>query len=50
MVLGGLGGRWVVMLDHRVYLASVLVVWMRLENLGGCWVVMLARRLYLAAV
>ena len=38
-----------VMHDHRVYLASVLAIWVRFGDLEDCWVVMLARRLYLAS-
>ena len=44
------GGRWVAMRDHRVYLASLLAIWVRLGDLGDCWVVMLACRVYLASV
>ena len=42
VVLGGLGGRWVVMRDHRAYFASVSAIWVRFGDLDGCWVVMLA--------
>ena len=38
------------MRDCRVYLASLLAIWVRLGDLGDCWVVMLARRVYLTFV
>ena len=50
MVLGGLGCRWVVILDCRVYLASEKVIWVVLGGLGGCWVFMLTSRVYSASV
>ena len=50
MVLGSLGGCWVVMLDRRAYLATVWAILVVLGGLGGCWVVMLDRRVYLASV
>ena len=49
MVLGGVAGCWVVMLDRGVYLASV-VVWVVLGGLAGCWVVVLDRWVNLASV
>ena len=50
MVLWGLAGFWVVMLDRGVYLATVQAVWVVLGGLAGCWVVMLDRGVYLASV
>ena len=49
MVLGGLGGCWLVMLGFWAYLASeaILVV---LVGLGGYWVVINGRGTYLASV
>ena len=40
---GSLGGRWVVMLDFRTYLAFVYAIGMVLGDLGGRWVIMLDR-------
>ena len=50
MVLEGLGGFWVVMLDQRAYLASVWVILMVFGGQGGCLVIMLDWRAYLASV
>ena len=50
MVLGGLGGRWVVMFERRAYLASVKAIWVVLGGLRRRWVVILGRRAYLASV
>ena len=43
MVLGGLGGGGVVILDNSVYLASF-------SKFGGCWVFMLDSRAYMTSV
>ena len=50
MVLGGLGRRWVVMLDCRAILTSVQAVWVVQGGLGRRWMVMLDRRSILASV
>ena len=44
MALGGLERRWVVMLDLRAILASVLAVLVVLSSLGNQWLVLLDRR------
>ena len=44
MVLGDLGGCWVVMLNHRAYLTSVQAILVVFWGLAGCWVVMLDHR------
>ena len=50
MVLGGLGRWWVLMLDRRAILASVLGVKVVLGGLWLWWVVMLDHRAILASV
>ena len=50
MVLGDLGGHWVVMRDNRVYLASVSAILVRFGVLRVRWVVILVLRVYLASV
>ena len=35
MVLGGVQGRWMVMLDGRAYVASVWAIWKILGGPGG---------------
>ena len=50
MVLGGLGRRWVVMLDCRAILASVQWVWVVLRGLVRWWMVKLDCRAILASV
>ena len=50
MVLGGLGHKWVVMLDRWGILAFVQTDWVALGGLGRWWVVMLDLRAILAAV
>ena len=41
-------GRWVVMLNKKVCLASVLAIWVVLKESGGRWAVVLDCRVYLA--
>ena len=48
VILEGLGGCWVVMPDHGVYLTSVKAIWVVFGGLGGRWMFMLASRVYLA--
>ena len=44
----GAGGRWVVMPDCRVFLASVKAIWVVLWGLWCCLVIILGCRMYLA--
>ena len=50
MVLGGLGGLWVVTLDFKEYLALVYAILVVLGNLGDCWVAMRDRRTCMASI
>ena len=50
MIIGGLGGCWVVMLDGRANLASIEAIFVVFGGLGGCRVVMHAHRAHLASV